>query len=112
MSHYTMLSKYGNCTRLLEIKEKLKSVVSTNKVGKNSWYFVGVFNKKKIIPLRLVEYEMIIANSYPTRTRMLNRRPSFKKFPSFGVNLANIEQDTAIKNLPRDVWIFSGIYAR
>ena len=67
---------------------------------------------KKIVPLRLVEYEMIIANSYPTRTRMLNRRPSFKKFPSFGVNLANIEQDTAIKNLPRDVWIFSGIYAR
>ena len=31
-----MLSKYGNCTRLLEIKDKLKSVVSTNKVGKNS----------------------------------------------------------------------------
>ena len=97
MSHYTMLSKYGNCTLLLEIKDKLKSVVSTNKVGKNSWYFVGVF--KKIIPPRLVEYEMIIANSYPTRTRMLNGRPSFQKFPSFGVNLADIEQDTAIKNL-------------
>ena len=30
-----MLSN-GNCTRLLEIKDKLKSVVSTNKVGKNS----------------------------------------------------------------------------
>ena len=24
MSHYTMLSKYGNCTRLLKIKNKLK----------------------------------------------------------------------------------------
>ena len=39
---------------------------------------------------------MIIANSYPTRTRMLNGRASFKKFPSFGVNLAKIEQDTVI----------------
>ena len=45
----------------------------------NSRYFVGVFNKT-IIPLALVGYEMIIANStlraslpifisYPTRTR-------------------------------------------
>ena len=24
MSHYTMLSKYGNCSRLLKIKNKLK----------------------------------------------------------------------------------------
>ena len=31
-------------------------------------YFVGVFSKT-IIPLALVGYEMIIANSYPTRTR-------------------------------------------
>ena len=45
MSHHTMLSKYGNCTRLLKIKNKL-----------------GVFNKT-IIPLVLVRYEMIIANS-------------------------------------------------
>ena len=64
-----MLSKYGNCTRLLKIKKKiLKSVVFTNKVGKNSRYFVGFFNKKNIT-LALVGYEMIIANSYPTRTR-------------------------------------------
>ena len=56
-----MLSKYGNCTRLLKIKNKLK-------IGKNSRYFVGVFNKT-IIPLALVGYEMIIANSYPMRTR-------------------------------------------
>ena len=40
----------------------------TNKFGKNSRYFVGVFNKT-IIPLALVGYEMIIANLYPTRTR-------------------------------------------
>ena len=51
-----MLSKYGNCT-----------VVFTNKVGKNSRYFVRVFNKT-IIPLALVGYKMIIANSYPTHT--------------------------------------------
>ena len=25
MSHYTMLSKYGNCTRQLKIKNKLKN---------------------------------------------------------------------------------------
>ena len=39
-----------------------KSIVFVNKVGKNSRYFVGVFNKT-IIPLVLVGYEMIIANS-------------------------------------------------
>ena len=55
MSNSTMLSKYGNCTRLLKIKNQLK-------VGKNSWYFVGVFNNlKTIIPLMLVGYGMIIA---------------------------------------------------
>ena len=70
-----MLSNYGNCTRLLKIENKLKSVVFTNTVGKNSRYLVGVFNKT-IIPLALVGYEMIIANgarlttiSYPTRAR-------------------------------------------
>ena len=57
-----MLSKYGNCTRLLKIKNKLKSVAFTNKVRKNSRYFVGVFNKT-IISLALDGYEMIIANS-------------------------------------------------
>ena len=58
---------------------RVKSVVFTNKVGKNSPYCVGVFNKT-IILLVLVGYEMIIANSalraslatitsYPTRSR-------------------------------------------
>ena len=51
-----------------QAKNKLESVVFTNKIGKNSRYFVGVFNKT-IIPLVLVGYEMIIANSYPTGTR-------------------------------------------
>ena len=48
-----MLSKYGNCTRLLKIKNKLKIGCFTNKVGKNSRYFVGVFIKT-IIALRLL----------------------------------------------------------
>ena len=61
MSHYTMLPKYDNCTRLLKIKNKLKIGCFSNKVGKNSRYFVGVFIKT-IIPLALVGYEMIIAN--------------------------------------------------
>ena len=45
-----------------KLKTSWKSVIFTNKVGKNSKYFVAVFNKT-IIPLALVEYEMIIANS-------------------------------------------------
>ena len=64
-----MLSKYGNCTRLLKIKNKLK-IGFTNKVGKNSRYFVGVFNKT-IIPLALVGYDMIIVRNlqYGPKTR-------------------------------------------
>ena len=59
MSHYTMLSKYGNCTSLLKIKKKLKISCFITKVGKNSRYFVGAFNKT-ITPLALVRYEMIL----------------------------------------------------
>ena len=62
MTPYTMLFKYGNCTRLLKIKNKMKVGWFTNKVGKNSRYLVGVFGRI-IIPLALVEYEMIIASS-------------------------------------------------
>ena len=51
-----------NCTSLLKIKPSWKSVVFTIKVRKNSLYFAGVFNTT-IIPLVLVGYEMIIANS-------------------------------------------------
>ena len=58
-----MLSKYGNCTRLLKIKNKLK-------VGNNSRYFLGVFNETSI-PLALVGYapRWLFTISYPTRTR-------------------------------------------
>ena len=45
-----------------KLKTSSKSVVFTNNVGKNSRYFVGVFDKT-IIPLALVGYEMMIANS-------------------------------------------------
>ena len=45
-----------------KLKTSRKSVAVANKVGKNSQYFVGVFNKT-IIQLALVGYEMIIANS-------------------------------------------------
>ena len=45
-----------------KLKTNWKSVVFPKKVGKNTRYFVGVFNKT-IIPLALVGYEMIIANS-------------------------------------------------
>ena len=54
MSNNTMFSKYGNCTRLLKIRNKLKT----------GSFFVRVFNKT-IIPLALVGYEMIIANLVP-----------------------------------------------
>ena len=63
MSHYTMLSKYGNCTRVLKIKTSWKSVVFTVKVRKNSRYFVSVLNKT-IIPLALVVFEMIKVARY------------------------------------------------
>lgn len=55
MRHYTMLSIYINCTRLLKIINKLK-------IGKNSRYFVDVVNNT-IIPLAFVRYEVIIDNS-------------------------------------------------
>ena len=40
-----------------KLKTSWKSVVFTNKVKKNTQYFVGIFNKT-IIPLALVGYEI------------------------------------------------------
>ena len=57
-----MLFKYGNRTRLLKMKNKMEIGWFTNKVGKISRCFVDVFNRI-VIPLALVGYEMIIANS-------------------------------------------------
>ena len=54
-----------------KLKTNWKSVAFTNKVGKNSRYFVGVFNKT-IIPLALVGHEMIIANSARIQRRSWN----------------------------------------
>ena len=81
--NYTMLSKYGYCTHLLKIKNKLKIGCLYKKVGKNSPYFVGVFNKT-IILLVLVGYEIIIANSYKTRTRGI-----IVKYPEFAEEQTN-----------------------
>ena len=61
-----MLFKHDNCTRLLKIKNKMKIGWFTNKVGKNSQYFVGVFNRI-IIPLALVGYEMVVSQLGATR---------------------------------------------
>ena len=43
-------------------------VALENEISKAYQYYLIVFNKT-IIPLALVGYEMIIANSYPTRAR-------------------------------------------
>ena len=69
-----------------KLKTSWKSVVFTNKVGKNSRYFVGVFNKT-IIPLALAGYEMIIANSYPTRTREIIVKYIYSLYLPRGVTL-------------------------
>ena len=45
MSYYTMLSKYGNCTRPLK------------EAGKTSRYIVGVFDKKKIFHSHLLVWD-------------------------------------------------------
>ena len=65
-----MLSKYGNHARLLKIKNKLRIGCFTNKVAKNSRYFVGIFNKT-IIPLALMIWDAphwLSTTSYPTRS--------------------------------------------
>ena len=61
MSRYTTLSKYGNCTRLLKIKNKLKIGYFTGRILDILCSFLK--KNKTIIPLALVGYEMIIANS-------------------------------------------------
>ena len=59
-----MLSKYGNKTKHTE--NRLFLQIKSERIKIYCRYFVGVFNNK-IIQLALVGYEMIIANSYPTR---------------------------------------------
>ena len=60
--YHALQMKYGKCTRLLKFKNKLKLVIFTNKVGKNSRYFMGFLNKT-IISIALVSYEMVIRAS-------------------------------------------------
>ena len=58
-----MLSKYGNCTCLLKIKNNAENwsflQIKSGRILNN--YFVGVSNKT-IIPLALVGYETITAD--------------------------------------------------
>ena len=58
MSHYTMLSKYGDCTRLLKIN-RLFLQIKSGRILDVLWAFFY----KTIIPLVLFGYKMIIANS-------------------------------------------------
>ena len=51
-----------------KLKTSWKTVVFPNEVRKDSRHFVGIFNKT-VVPLALVEHQMIIAHLYPTRTR-------------------------------------------
>ena len=78
-----MLFKYGNCTRLLKIKNKMKIGWFTNKVGKISRYFVGVCNRI-VIPPALFGYEMIIANSVLRASlamyHLISNAPSWNKW--------------------------------
>ena len=75
-----------------KLKTSWKLVVFTDIVGKNSRYFVGVFNKT-IIPLALVGYEMIIANSYPTRTRGIIVKYIYFCFPTSSLGNTLIEEN-------------------
>ena len=56
-----MLSKYGNCMLLLNIKNKLKIGCFHKKSQEEFSIFCEIFNKT-IIPHVLVGYEMITAN--------------------------------------------------
>ena len=61
----------------LKLKTSRKSLVFTNKVGKNYRYFVGVLNKT-IIQLALVGHDMIIANSASLFIQLFRERLSEK----------------------------------
>ena len=97
MSHYTMLSKYGNCTRLLKIKNKLKigwflfsfvvfcicffvvvvffnSRLFTNRLLLQIQLgrildILWTFLIKQLFHSRSLDMRLLLANSYPTRTR-------------------------------------------
>ena len=53
-----------------KFKTTWKSVVFTNKFGKNSRYFVGFFHKT-IIPLALIGYDMIALSTGETQIQSL-----------------------------------------
>ena len=78
LANYTVLSKFGSCTRLLQIKTSWILVVFTNIVGNNSRYFVGVFNKTAI-PLALVDVRWLSpTRSYAPLYHLISNAHSWK----------------------------------
>ena len=59
MSHYTMLSKYGNCTSLLKIKNKVKIGYFYKYSQEKILHILDVFNTT-IIPLALIDYSQLV----------------------------------------------------
>ena len=70
----TTLSKYGNCTHLLKIKNKLKISCFYKLSWEKFLILAGVVNKT-ITPIAPVGYKMIIANS-ALRTLSVGYLPS------------------------------------
>ena len=69
-----------------KLKTSRKSVLSTNKVGRNSRYFVGVFNETTI-PLALVGYDMYILTplSHCLKLTILDKRVIYNFFLVFRI---------------------------
>ena len=102
-----------------KLKISRKSVVFTNKAGKNSRYFVGVFNKT-FVPLALVGYEMIIATAHSWNNRPFawwrhftatTRIPQdFAFLCKLGLLLSKPHWDYKIKMRSSCKWPIAGIY--
>ena len=55
MRHYTMPSKYGNCTRLFKIKNKLKIVYFLQVKSGRILHILWAFLVKQLFHLRLLD---------------------------------------------------------
>ena len=63
-----MLSKYGNCHASAENYKQAENLLYLQIKSGRILDILWVFFNKTVIALVLVGYEMITANSYPTRT--------------------------------------------
>ena len=68
-----MLFKSGNCTRVLKIKKQAENrlflQIKSGRILDILWVFLIKHYSTIHYSIILVGYDMIIANSYPTRTR-------------------------------------------